>query len=108
ACGVALQGPQDRRPARRETSREETLAQFAHSPRPLVSVDRRSPPLHSPLKSTTRHHARGAEMPMIDVTPRNEIATDARARGNVLRLAAAQALTGANGAVIYATGSIIG
>jgi MFS family permease len=33
---------------------------------------------------------------------------DARARGNVLRLAAAQALTGANSAVIFATGSIVG
>ena len=33
---------------------------------------------------------------------------DARARSNVLRLSAAQALTGANAAVIFATGSIIG
>src|SRR6201985_2706727 len=47
-------------------------------------------------------------MPMIDVPAGDEIANDARARGNVLRLAAAQALTGANGAVIFATGSIIG
>ena len=45
---------------------------------------------------------------MIDMTASNEIANDARARGNVLRLAAAQALTGANGSVIFATGSIIG
>ena len=37
-----------------------------------------------------------------------EIHDDARARSNVLRLAAAQALTGANAAVIFATGSIIG
>jgi MFS family permease len=47
-------------------------------------------------------------MPMIDVTASDETADDARARGNVVRLAAAQALTGANSAVIFATGSIIG
>src|SRR5580704_12459316 len=47
-------------------------------------------------------------MPMIDVTASNEASNDARARANVLRLAAAQALTGANGSVIFATGSIIG
>jgi MFS family permease len=45
---------------------------------------------------------------MIDVTTLDEISGDARARSNVLRLAAAQALTGANSAVIFATGSIIG
>ena len=45
---------------------------------------------------------------MIDVTAANEISDDARARSNVRRLAAAQALTGANSAVIFATGSIIG
>src|SRR5215467_11128489 len=45
---------------------------------------------------------------MIDVTAGEEIADDARARANVIRLAAAQALTGANSAVIFATGSIIG
>src|SRR4030088_3084403 len=45
---------------------------------------------------------------MIDVTVVDEIAGDARARSNVVRLAAAQALTGANSAVIFATGSIIG
>ncbi|MDA9526119.1 MFS transporter [Bradyrhizobium sp. CCBAU 11434] len=45
---------------------------------------------------------------MIDVTASNEIADDARARANVVRLAAAQALTGANSAVIFATGSIVG
>ncbi|HVV40621.1 MAG TPA: MFS transporter [Nitrobacter sp.] len=33
---------------------------------------------------------------------------DARAKANVVRLAAAQALTGANSAVIFATGSIVG
>ena len=45
---------------------------------------------------------------MIDITAADEIADDARARSNVARLAAAQALTGANSAVIFATGSIIG
>src|SRR5215469_6370105 len=45
---------------------------------------------------------------MIDVTASDEIANDARVRANVVRLAAAQALTGANSAVIFATGSIIG
>ncbi|QOZ80014.1 MFS transporter [Bradyrhizobium sp. CCBAU 53351] len=45
---------------------------------------------------------------MLDVTSTHEIAEDARARANVVRLAAAQALTGANSAVIFATGSIVG
>jgi predicted MFS family arabinose efflux permease len=45
---------------------------------------------------------------MIDVTVTDEVSDDARARSNVIRLAAAQALTGANSAVIFATGSIIG
>jgi MFS family permease len=45
---------------------------------------------------------------MIDVTAGDETADDARLRANVARLAAAQALTGANSAVIFATGSIIG
>ncbi len=45
---------------------------------------------------------------MIDVTAVGEISGDVRARSNVVRLAAAQALTGANSAVIFATGSIIG
>ena len=45
---------------------------------------------------------------MIDVTTIDDISGDARARSNVVRLAAAQALTGANSAVIFATGSIIG
>ena len=45
---------------------------------------------------------------MIDVTATNEMADDARARSNVVRLAAAQALSGANSAVIFATGSIVG
>jgi len=42
------------------------------------------------------------------VTAANEIASDARVRANVVRLAAAQALTGANSAVIFATGAIVG
>jgi MFS family permease len=45
---------------------------------------------------------------MIDLTVTDEISDDARARSNVTRLAAAQALTGANSAVIFATGSIVG
>src|SRR5260370_30213363 len=45
---------------------------------------------------------------MIDVTVVDEISGDAGARSNVVRLAAAQALTGANSAVIFATGSIVG
>jgi MFS family permease len=45
---------------------------------------------------------------MIDVTASDGIVDDARARANVARLAAAQALTGANSAVIFATGSIVG
>ena len=45
---------------------------------------------------------------MIDMTAGEDIANDARARANVARLAAAQALTGANSAVIFATGSIVG
>jgi MFS family permease len=45
---------------------------------------------------------------MTDVTASEEIIDDARARANVARLAAAQALTGANSAVIFATGSIVG
>ena len=45
---------------------------------------------------------------MIDVTAVDEISGGVRARSNVVRLAAAQALTGANSAVIFATGSIVG
>jgi MFS family permease len=45
---------------------------------------------------------------MIDATTLDEISGDARARSNVMRLAIAQALTGANSAVIFATGSIVG
>jgi len=45
---------------------------------------------------------------MIGVTASDEIANDAPVRSNVVRLAAAQALTGANSAVIFATGSIVG
>src|SRR6201995_3566986 len=45
---------------------------------------------------------------MSSMAAADEISDDARARSNVLRLAAAQALTGANSAVIFATGSIVG
>jgi MFS family permease len=45
---------------------------------------------------------------MTDLTAAEEMTDDARARSNVVRLAAAQALTGANSAVIFATGSIVG
>src|ERR1700761_2495655 len=45
---------------------------------------------------------------MSSVTASSETIDDARARANVIRLAAAQALTGANSAVIFATGSIVG
>src|SRR3984957_17678613 len=45
---------------------------------------------------------------MIDLTAVDEISGDARARSNVVCLAAAQALAGANSAVIFATGSIVG
>src|SRR5262249_54577256 len=45
---------------------------------------------------------------MIDMTASEEIANDARVKANVVRLAAAQALTGANSSVIFATGSIVG
>ena len=47
-------------------------------------------------------------MSMADAVAMEEIADDARAKANVVRLAAAQALTGANSAVIFATGSIVG
>jgi MFS family permease len=45
---------------------------------------------------------------MTDLTANEEIASEARVKSNVVRLAAAQALTGANSAVIFATGSIVG
>jgi MFS family permease len=45
---------------------------------------------------------------MVDAIAIDEAAGDARARGNVVRLAIAQALGGANAAVIFATGSIVG
>ncbi|MBI5131423.1 MAG: MFS transporter [Rhodopseudomonas palustris] len=45
---------------------------------------------------------------MVDATAIDGLDDDARARANVVRLAAAQALTGANAAVIFATGSIVG
>ena len=45
---------------------------------------------------------------MTDLTAAEEVSSGARVRSNVVRLAAAQALTGANSAVIFATGSIVG
>src|SRR5882757_5099552 len=66
------------------------------------------PLLHSAAKSTRPGRAQRAEMPMIHLSATDEIADDARARSNIVRLAAAQALTGANSAVIFATGSIVG
>src|SRR5271169_6830220 len=45
---------------------------------------------------------------MIDMTATYGVSGDARVRANVVRLAAAQALTGANSAVIFATGAIVG
>jgi MFS family permease len=45
---------------------------------------------------------------MIDMTAAAVSTDDDRVRANVMRLAAAQALTGANSAVIFATGSIVG
>ena len=45
---------------------------------------------------------------MIDMTAAEGASGDAGARANVARLAAAQALTGANAAVIFATGAIVG
>jgi MFS family permease len=57
---------------------------------------------------TGRGCIRGGKWLMIDVTVVDKMSDDARARSNVVRLAAAQALTGANSAVIFATGSIVG
>src|SRR5258708_5646925 len=45
---------------------------------------------------------------MFDVTMADELFGDPPARSNVIRPSAAQALTGANSAVIFATGSIVG
>lgn len=44
----------------------------------------------------------------LDATANGAIVDDTRARANVVRLTAAQALTGANAAVIFATGAIVG
>jgi MFS family permease len=60
------------------------------------------------ISKALRLAASGRKYPMIDMTAMDEISDDARARSNVVRLAAAQALTGANSAVIFATGSIVG
>src|SRR3954453_10227087 len=69
---------------------------------------RRLPALPRPSIVPGINKSSRAEMPMLDVTTAHEIAADARVRANVVRLAAAQALTGANSAVIFATGSIVG
>src|SRR5271154_7170364 len=45
---------------------------------------------------------------MIDMVAADGISGDVRVRSNEVRLAAAQALTGANSAGIFATGSIVG
>src|SRR5258708_24332323 len=45
---------------------------------------------------------------MIDIPATDEMADDVRARSNVVRLAAAQALSGGNSGGIFATGSIVG
>ncbi|MES2750450.1 MAG: MFS transporter [Pseudomonadota bacterium] len=45
---------------------------------------------------------------MMNMSVADEAIDDTKARANVRRLAAAQALTGANAAVIFATGSIVG
>jgi MFS family permease len=79
-----------------------------HGARPFASVDRAVSSLHSAPESLQPGRAWTGKIPMTDVTATEEIANDVRARGNVLRLAAAQALTGANSAVIFATGSIVG
>jgi hypothetical protein len=80
----------------------------SHGPRPLAQVDRAAARLHSAGNQRGLAKAFRAGMPMLDATATPEIVNDARARANVLRLAAAQALTGANSAVIFATGSIVG
>src|ERR1700710_408661 len=49
-----------------------------------------------------------AESLKMEMRVTDEMTDDARARSNVVRLAAAQALSGANSAVIFATGSIVG
>ena len=79
-----------------------------HGPGPLAPVDRLAPSLHSDGVVSPALGAPLFGIPMIDVTARVEMVDDARARANVARLAAAQALTGANSAVIFATGSIVG
>jgi MFS family permease len=69
-------------------------------------VWRRSPvrAISSAAAAITRHS--GAFI--MNMIIADETVDDTRARANVRRLAAAQALTGANAAVIFATGSIVG
>ena len=74
------------------------LHRLNDAPRRFIVVKNQTPPSGAP----------GVDVPMADVTAGDEIANDARVRSNVVRLAAAQALTGANSAGIFATGSIVG
>src|ERR1700710_3188346 len=60
------------------------------------------------MRPGTRAGGTRVESLKMDMSVTDEIAADARARSNVVRLAAAQALSGANSAVIFATGSIVG
>src|SRR3954452_3904611 len=82
----------------------------AHGVCPFASVDCAAGCLHSAANQQGPMQQRPfrVEVPMIDMSVTDEIGDDARARSNVVRLAAAQALTGANSAVIFATGSIVG
>jgi hypothetical protein len=73
-------------------------------------IERIPPSIVSGIKPVRRGQGciRGGKWLMIDATTVDDVSDDARARSNVVRLAAAQALTGANSAVIFATGSIVG
>src|ERR1700724_1832712 len=73
-------------------------------------IGRKPPSIVSGIKPvpTGVWQHRGGKWLMIDATVVDEMSDDAGARSNVKRLAAAQALTGANSAVIFATGSIVG
>jgi len=82
----------------------------SHGAGPFAPVARADAPGHSAgnQRGRLRSASFGWKRRMIDVAAVDERADDARARANVVRLAAAQALTGANAAVIFATGSIVG
>src|SRR5215212_383578 len=70
-------------------------------------IERRPRSIVTRIDEASDDSSRRQEL-MIDITTASEISDDGRARANVIRLAAAQALTGANSAVIFATGSIVG